>query len=316
MRVIIDTDPAMGVLGSDPEDAFAISYCLNSEDIDVAGVTVVNGNVPADLAYRNARHILDLHEARDVPLAVGPGRPISASRSDVLAWQELRRGQDVISPPVELPPIAAPAQIIDSVMSSAEPTTVLAIGPLTNLALAVLLEPRLAQRVTRIVAMGGKGRGPGNVTPEAEFNFWCDPDAAAIVLAAGWPITMVTLEVCHRVRMTRDLFDSVTIGTPFGKFAQQSCAPWFDMHLDEKATGFPLFDTLAAAVLRTPSLVSTERACVEVETSHGPAAGADACWLDHDVLGRPLASTNVDLAVDVDAEAFLDRFTARVLRRL
>lgn len=317
MRVVIDTDPAMGVLGSDPEDAFAISYCLNSSEIEVAGVTVVNGNVPADLGYRNARHILDLHDASDVPLAVGPTRPISPDRHDVLAWQNLRRRQEIISPPVgPMPPIDAPQQIIRCVLDSSEPTTVLAIGPLTNLALAVLLEPAIVDRVDRVVMMGGKGRIAGNVTPEAEFNFWCDPDAAAIVLAAGWPVTMVTLEVCHQVRMTRDRFDAATVQTPFGKFARESCAPWFDVHLEDKEVGFPLFDSLAAAVLSTPSLVTTEPAHVEVDASHGPAAGADACWLGHDVLGRPLESTNVELSVGVAAEAFLDLFGRRVLNRL
>lgn len=317
MKVVIDTDPAMGVLGSDPEDAFAISYCLNSSELDVAGVTVVNGNVPADLAYRNARYILDLHDAGHIPLAVGPTRPIGANRPDVLAWQNMRRGQPIISPPVAtMPRIGAPQQLVDTILAGDEPTTVLAIGPLTNLAMAVLLEPEITQRVQRIVLMGGKGRIGGNVTPEAEFNFWCDPDAAAIVLNAGWPITMVTLEVCHQTRMTRDRFDAVTIQTPFGKFAAESCAPWFDRHPDERDIGFPLFDSLAAAVLSAPELITTVPALVEVDTSSGPAAGADACWLGHDVLGRPLATTNVELSVAVDAEAFLDRFSRRVLDRL
>lgn len=317
MRVVIDTDPAMGVLGSDPEDAFAVGYCLAHDEVDVAAVTVVNGNVPADLGYRNARHILDLNGAADVPLAVGPARSLSPRRADVAAWQALRREQRVISPPLDaVPPVGAPQLIAETVMGSDEPVTVLAIGPLTNLALALLLEPRLADRVARVVVMGGKGRVAGNVTPEAEFNFWCDPEAADIVLAADWPLTLVTLEVCNQVRMTRELFDTAGTRTAFGAFARESCAPWFGVHPEDGDAGFPLFDTLAAAVVARPDLVRTERAHVRVDTSDGPAAGADVCWLGNDVLGRPLPTTNADLAVAVDAPAFLELFGKYVLERL
>lgn len=317
MRVVIDTDPAMGVLGSDPEDAFALSYCLAHDELDVAAVTVVNGNVPADLGYRNTRHILDLLGAADVPLAVGPTRSLSPRRTDVAAWQALRREQRVISPPLEsVPPVGAPQLLVDTVLGSAEPVTVLAIGPLTNLALGLLLEPRLAERVARVVVMGGKGRVGGNVTPEAEFNFWCDPEAAEIVLAAGWPLTLVTLEVCNQVRMTPELFDTAGTQTAFGAFARESCAPWFAAHPEDGTAGFPLFDTLAAAVVADPELVRTERAHVLVETSHGPAGGADACWLGSDVLGEPLTTTNADLAVAVDAGGFLELFGKYVLERL
>lgn len=315
VRLIIDTDPAMGVVDSDPEDAFALAFALNSPELQVAGVTAVNGNVPVRLAHANARHVLDLLDRSDIPLSAGPARPLMPHHRDQLAWQAKKASRPVITPRVspDDPQVGAPQQIIETLLNSEEPTTVLAIGPLTNLALAALLEPRIVSAVERLVIMGGKGRAPGNVTPAAEFNFWCDPEAAQIVLAQGWPITMVTLEVCHQVVLTRDQLIGRDLGTPMGAFAQRACASYFD--LQRQLRGFPLFDSLAAAVVLDPSLVRTTPAHVVVETS--PASvGADVCWLDVDVLGEPLPSTNVDLATEVDAGRFMTLFTERVLARL
>lgn len=315
MRLIIDTDPAMGVIDSDPEDAFALALALNSPELEVVGVTAVNGNVPVRLAYANAKHILHLLDRSDIPLSAGPARPLLPHHHDQLAWQANKAARPVITPGVSAddPPVGAPQQIVETLLRSDEPTTVLTIGPLTNLALAVLLDPRIVSAVARVVVMGGKGRAPGNVTPAAEFNFWCDPEAAQIVLAQAWPITMVTLEVCHQVVLTREQLLGRDLRTPMGEFAQEACASYFD--LQHQMGGFALFDSLAAAVVLDASLIRTKPAHVTVESSPS-SVGADVCWVDVDVLGEPLLSTNVDLATEVDVDRFMALFIDRVLDRL
>jgi inosine-uridine nucleoside N-ribohydrolase len=318
LRVVIDTDPAMGVLGGDPEDAWAVIMALNSPELDVAAVTVVNGNVPVGLGYQNARHLLGLLGRADLPLAPGPARPLMPHRTDQLRWQRAREQLPRIVPPSDHTVVRprAPQLLADTVLAGDEPATLIAIGPLTNLALALLAEPRMVQAVERVVIMGGTGREPGNVTPAAEFNFWCDPEAAAIVLAAGWPITLVTLEVCHRVRVTRDAFASVDGASPLSRFVHDACAPWLEVHEARGEEGFPLFDTLTVASVLEPKLIATRPALVEVELSAGPSAGASVIWFDRDVHGAPLAHTNAEVAVDVDVPAFLALYHDRILSRL
>lgn len=317
VRVIIDTDPAMGVLGGDPEDAFAVMLALNSPELDVAGITAVNGNVPVRLAHANAHHLLSLLGKDTMPLSAGPDRPLMPHRADQRRWQAAKLGLPrLISAPAEPQPVRAPQQIARQLIASPEPTTILAIGPLTNLALALLLEPGIVDRVERVVIMGGSGRIGGNVTPAAEFNFWCDPEAAAIVAAAGWPITLVTLEVCHQTRLTRTELEQAPMVTPVGRFARAACEPWLDSPEHDADRGFPLFDSLAAAVLLQPDIVKSRPAAVEVDTTAGPSAGADVIWFDHDVHGDPLSETNMDVAVEVDVERFQALFARRVLDRL
>lgn len=317
MRVVIDTDPAMGVLGGDPEDAFALLLALNSPELEVAGVTVVNGNVPLDLGFANAARLLELADAANIPLAAGPSRPLLPYRTEQLLWQAQKRQLPRLVP--EIAPMAAssaPALLAKSILDSSEPTVLVAIGPLTNVALALVLEPGIADAVERVVIMGGTGRGPGNVTPAAEFNFWCDPEAAAIVFAANWPVTLVTLDVCHQVRLARDVLSDVRRDTSLARHVWGSCAPWLDALDAAGEDGIPMFDTLTLATLVDATLVPTRPALVEIDTTQGPSAGASSIRWDTDVLGRPLPHTNADVSVGVDSRRFLDLFEERVLKRL
>lgn len=317
MRILIDTDPAMGVLGGDPEDAFAILMGLNSPELEVAGVTVVNGNVPVQLGYSNARHLLNLHGRSDVPLAAGPGAPLMPYRTEQRAWQQLKLDLPRLSPEAPTPrPASAPELIVQSILESTEPTTLVAIGPLTNVALAVLLEPQISEAVERVVIMGGTGREPGNVTPAAEFNLWCDPEAAAVVFAADWPITLVTLEVCLQVRLARQALESASTTSKLAEFVQASCASWLDTLEATGEEGIPMFDTLTLATLIDEGLVQTHRAWVEIDTTSGPSQGASSIWFEGDVLGRPLKKTNAAVSVGVDSNRFLDLFMELVLKRL
>jgi inosine-uridine nucleoside N-ribohydrolase len=318
MRVVIDTDPAMGVLGGDPEDAWAVIMALNSPELDVAAVTVVNGNVPVGLGYQNARHLLDLMGHAELPLAPGPARPLMPHRTDQLRWQRAKERLPRIVPPCDHTAVRprAPQLLADTLLAGEEPTTLIAIGPLTNIALALLSEPRIVDAVERVVIMGGTGREPGNVTPAAEFNFWCDPEAAAIVLAAGWPITLVTLEVCHRVHVTREALASINGNSPLSRFVHEACVPWLELHEVDGAGGFPLFDTLTVASVLRPELLTTRPALVEVDISAGPSAGATVIWFDRDVHGAPLTHINADVAVDVDVPAFLALYRDRILSHL
>ena len=199
MRIIIDTDPAMGTLGGDPEDSFAIMLGLNSPDVTVEGITVVQGNVPAEKGYSNAHHLLQLLGREDVPLRRGCLAPMNPDRSIQVNWLQQRHAAQQITDMVEPEGENADAVtfLIESVLASPGDITLVTIGPLTNVATAIQREPEFAPALNSIVMMGGTAECAGNISPAAEFNYWQDPEAADIVFRSGAELTMVGLDVCH-----------------------------------------------------------------------------------------------------------------------
>jgi inosine-uridine nucleoside N-ribohydrolase len=184
-RILLDTDPGI-------DDALALLLALASPEIQLEAITTVSGNVHVDLTTRNALALLELAGRMDIPVARGCEGPLLVKNVDAadvhgsngLGGIELPhpKSQPVVQHAVEL--------IIEKVMDAPGEITLVAIGPLTNIALAFRREPRIAQSVREVVIMGGALRVPGNVTPGAEFNIFCDPHAAHIVFHAGWPIRL------------------------------------------------------------------------------------------------------------------------------
>ncbi len=320
MQLIIDTDPGMGTLDTDPEDSLALALAAYSPEVELRLVTVVQGNVPVHHGYANAAHVLQLVGREDVPVKPGARQPlVPGRRPGPLAWLAERGAADRLIPAADLDevPTDAAAALVASVETSPEPVTLVAIGPLTNVANALSMRPEIAGRIGRLVVMGGAYEVPGNITPTAEFNFWMDPEAAQAVLDAGLHPTLVGLDVCHRTRLTKaDVGDEHD--TEFGKFVEASCASWFHDLEGAGDVGLHLFDSLAVAAALQPELLRTVPAWVAVETAGDLTAGTSVAYLPgaNSAWTRPSDATNADVAVEVDLEKFQALFAERVLAHL
>ena len=199
MKIIIDTDPGQ-------DDAAAIMLALGSPELEILGLTIVAGNVPLDLTTRNALMICELSGRLDVKVfsgAKGPliGPQVTAEHAHGKSGLD---GPDIFKPSITLQPRYAPDFLVETILKEDEKTVTLCpIGPLTNIALALKLEPRIAPRIKQIVLMGGGYFAQGNITPSAEFNIFADPEAAKIVFNCGAPIIMMPLDVTHQILTTK-----------------------------------------------------------------------------------------------------------------
>jgi inosine-uridine nucleoside N-ribohydrolase len=308
-RLIIDTDPGI-------DDAIALFAALASPEFDVAGLTTVFGNVTVETATRNALALLDIAGRGDIPVARGAAAPLAM---DYLGAIPHIHGEDGLGDGGEpAAPTRGPLDVsaAEFLCRAAPGATILAIGPLTNLALALRLRPDLDTEVEHVVVMGGNALGPGNATPAAEANMMNDPEAADVVFGARWPVTMVGLDVTHQVVLPGAGIDAVTAAdTPTARLLGRAI-PLYRAFLEKVSglAGIYLHDPSAVAYLLDPSLFRTERWPVRVETqgiSRGktwPSIGdtddaAPAAW-----QGRP----SVNVCVGVDAPGVLDLLTARL----
>ena len=197
-KIIIDTDPGQ-------DDAFAILLALGSPELDVVAVTAVAGNAPLGKTERNARQILELAGRPDIRVAPGCARPMVRP----LRTAEYVHGESGLEG-WDAPALATPALsvhgvdlIIDAIMAAPEgEITLCLLGPLTNIAMALVKEPRIARRIREIVLMGGGYFEGGNITPAAEFNIFVDPHAAHVVFASGAPLTMVPIDCTYKAILT------------------------------------------------------------------------------------------------------------------
>jgi inosine-uridine nucleoside N-ribohydrolase len=199
-KILIDTDPGI-------DDAMAIFYALESPDLDVVGLTTVFGNAHTSVCTTNALKLLEIADRTDIPVAQGADTPLAMPYRGPVAFVHGEDGQgDVFLPPPNSSPLAIDAAkfIIQTVMDSPGEITLVAVGPLTNLAVAMQLEPTLTSHVAEIVLMGGNAFVGGNASPAAEANILNDPEAADIVFGADCPIVMAGLDVTEKTIMTSD----------------------------------------------------------------------------------------------------------------
>lgn len=197
-KILIDTDPGI-------DDAMAIFYTLASPELDVVGITSVFGNAHTSVCTANALKLLEIADRADVPVAKGVDRPLAMPFRGPVAFVHGTDGQgDVfLAPPTTQPlPIDAAHFIVRSVMDAPGEITLVALGPLTNVAMALMLEPDLGSRLAAIVLMGGNAFCGGNASPAAEANILNDPEAADIVFGADCPIVMAGLDVTEKAVMT------------------------------------------------------------------------------------------------------------------
>jgi purine nucleosidase len=294
--VILDCDPGI-------DDAMAIVFACGHPGLDLAGLTTVSGNVDLAKVTRNALGVLELAGRPDVPVVAGSGQPLLRPPLDARSVH----GESGLGA-AELPPAQAAAAkghavdfLIDTIGSAPGEITLVAMGPLTNIALALRREPRLAGWVRDFVIMGGSA-GRGNVTPAAEFNIAADPEAAAIVFGAGWRVTMVGLDVTLQARATADIQDRMR---GLGRLGARLLLPGLLGYRGEPAQGDaaaggpPVHDVCAVALVAAPGLFSCVPARVDVETAGRWTAGMTVT--DFAALAE---SRNALVATSVDAPGF------------
>ena len=225
-KVIIDTDPGV-------DDAMAVLYACLSPRIELMGLTSIFGNVTTEIATRNALALLELAKA-DIPVAPGADKPIVQDQREP-AWEV--HGRDGFGDVPAITPERAPVGetaaefICRSVNENPGEVVLCPVGPLTNVALALKHDPSIASKVKGVTIMGGSIDDGGNVTPHAEANIWQDPHAAEIVFEADWPVTMVGLDVTHRVVCTPEDFAGLVESAPIlGGFLNQAAQFYFEFH--------------------------------------------------------------------------------------
>tara|TARA_R100000935_G_scaffold48744_1_gene73479 strand:+ start:4053 stop:4994 length:942 start_codon:yes stop_codon:yes gene_type:complete len=308
-KIIIDTDPGQ-------DDAVAILVALASpEEIDILGITCVAGNVPLDLTSRNARIVCELAGKRDVKIFAGCDRPLGR---DLVTAEHVHGktgldGPDLPEPTMSLAEGHAVDFIIDTLRENAPGTVTLCpLGPLTNIATALQKAPDIADRIAKIVLMGGGYFEGGNITPTAEFNIYVDPQAADIVFKSGAPIVVMPLDVTHKALVTKARNDAFrAIGTPAG-VAVAEMTDFFERFDKEKygSDGAPLHDPCVTAYLINPDLFSGRHINVEIETQSELTMGMTVA----DWWGVTDRAPNATFMSDLDADGFFALLTERLAR--
>lgn len=302
-RIIIDCDPGV-------DDAVALLLAFAApEAIELVGITTVAGNVPLADTTRNALRICALADRPDVPVYAGCARPILPGDRDPGGVHGSDGLGDIGLPdaPFGIRSQHAVDFIIETVTGAPGAITLCPIGPMTNIALALLKEPSLAAKIKHIVFMGGAAFCPGNSTPEAEFNVWFDPHAAEVVASSGVPLTMFGLDVTRHARMTADRMAALAAGA--GPITRASIAM-----MQHYGDGDPcLHDPCVIAFLLQPELFTGVEARLSVECSAGLSCGRTvAAVSDRHRQGRP---ATCKVVTDVDAEGLFHLLDER-LRRL
>jgi purine nucleosidase len=299
-QIIIDTDPG-------PDDGVAILTALGSPLIEVLGVCAVAGNVPLHHTVRNVRKILELAERQDVRVFAGAEAPLARPlfTAEYVHGETGFDGYELPEPTMPVQPQHAADFIAEEVLSRPPNTvTICALGPLTNIALDLERDERIAGRIKQVVWMGGALSEGGNVTPAAEFNCYVDPEAAARVLSSGVPVVMMPLDVTHKAHVMAQRIDRFRMmGNKVGPiFAELlTYAKQFDL---EKygADRAPMHDPTTVVWLLRPELFSGRQVNVEIETVSPLATGMTVIdWWG--VTDRP---TNAYVVRDIDAEGVYD----------
>lgn len=267
-HIIIDTDPGI-------DDAMAILFAHLAPEIELIGLTTIFGNVPVEQATDNACRLSDLMGGT-VPVAAGNAHPLNRKNDRYPAYVHGRNGFGDID---LQPPVTAPLSenavdfIIDCIRSRPGEITLVPIGPLTNIAMALEKAPDIASKVREVVLMGGAATVNGNVNPAAEANMISDPQAADRVFTAGWPVTMVGLDVTHNVLMDEAYLDGVhQPDKAIGGFLRRIVSFYLDFHRSTGVDGLFTHDPSTIAYLLKPELFKTQAGAIRVCTE-GIATG-------------------------------------------
>lgn len=296
-KIILDCDPGH-------DDAVAVLLAGSSEVIDLLGITVVAGNQTLEKTAKNALRVVQWL-GLDVPVYAGCGQPMI--REKVIAGDI--HGESGLDGPVfppldrDVQPMHAVEYMIRTLLASDGDITVVTTGPMTNLAMAMRMEPRIVEKIQRIVLMGGSYQN-GNVTPAAEFNIFADADAAYVCFTSGRPITMVGLDVTRKVLCYPEIVERMAkVGNKasrlfvdlMGHFCktQKEIFGW---------EGGPLHDPVTVAALIDPTLLTTKPMNAQIENRSVQSYGRTNC----DFFGYLQLPATADVAIDIDVEKFWD----------
>jgi purine nucleosidase len=289
--IILDCDPGV-------DDALAIAFAARHPGIELAGITSVAGNVGLDKTTANALAVADFVGAATVPVTAGCAVPLVRPAQDARTVHGDTGLGGAVLPPPSRDPAAGHAIdfIISTIAASPGEITLVATGPLTNVALALRREPRLAGWVRDFVIMGGSA-GRGNVTPAAEFNIWADPEAAAVVFGAGWTVRMIGLDVTLRARATGDVRAAMS---EFGRLGSELLLPALARYADSADGNPAVHDVCAVVSVAEPSVFGLTPALVRVETTGQLTSGMTVTEF------FPAIPPNAMVATEIDVGRFWD----------
>lgn len=301
-KIILDVDTGV-------DDALGIMLAVKSGHFDVIGITTVNGNVSMEKATENTCKILDLLEAgQDIPVVRGASRPLFRPPF----FEHRVHGEDGLGGALRDVVVTTkpsdgfgPDFMIEHVLKQPGQITLIMTGPLTNLALAVQKCPELVRHVKEVVFMGGVVKEHGNITPTAEYNMYVDPEAAKVVFHAGFPeLTMVGLDVTRRVLLNEEHIRQLG-DTAIARYVKESTATYTQRYFERNnVRACALHDPLAVGVAMCRELVTTRKLYVDIETKSELCDGQTVC----DFQCRLRKEPNMNVCLDVDAEAFFERF--------
>ena len=306
-RILFDTDPGI-------DDACAILLALASPELSLEGLSIVHGNCSVDQATINALSVLELANAGHIPVARGCELPLvqpsllapETHGNTGLGYAELPepRARPIVQHGIDF--------LIEKIMSSPGEITLVAIGPLTNLALAIRQEPRLVQAVREVIVMGGAIRYEGNTTALAEFNTYVDPHAAHIVCHSGMLITLVPLDVTYQCILTKaDVHRMRQVESPVTKFVEDATRFYMEFHDEfQSIDGCVINDPLALALTFAPELCTYREMPVDVDISGGISLGKTV----GDFYNYSKKPANMKVALAVKPREFMDLFVERIIR--
>ncbi|MDL0434514.1 MULTISPECIES: nucleoside hydrolase [unclassified Niallia] len=300
-KLILDVDTGI-------DDAIGILLAVKSKNFDLLGITTVSGNVSLNTATINTCKILDLLGSTEIPVVKGAESPLF--RKPV--FEHRIHGEDGLGGALKDIPVSneisdgfAPDFIINSILSFSGEVTLICTGPLTNLALAVKKCPQITKHVKKVIFMGGVVRGVGNITPTAEFNAYVDPEAAKIVLQAGFPsIVQVGLDVTRKALLTRDHIQQLK-DEKLASYLDESTSDYQQKYYSRyNVHACAMHDPLAVGIAINSKLVVTEKHYVDVETKSELCDGQFVC----DFQNRLNKEPNLEVCLEVDTEAFFEMF--------
>jgi len=296
-RILLDCDPGH-------DDAIAILLALASPEIELLGITTVAGNQTLEKTTANAIRILEFADRTEIPVAAGADRPLL--RDPYVA--KYVHGESGLDGP-DLPPahgVPVEEHAVDYLARNAAGATLVAVGPLTNVALLLARHPEA--RPKRVVLMGGS-IGLGNVTPAAEFNIWADPEAAARVFASGLDVTMIGLDVTHEALMTRADADRLRETGRTGRLVAELWDFYNRFHSQTYGfDGSPIHDAVAVAHVFSPGLVHTEHRHVAIDCSSDLCRGRTVV----DLWKRTEHEPNAEVGVGIDGRASIELLLERL----
>ena len=320
-KIIFDTD----FVYPPQDDAMALFFVLNCPELQILGITTVAGNDNVEIATADALKVLEVTGRTEIPVFRGAARPWIHQKSE---WDTGRRhgGWWSDAPAKERAGGFAKKKaesrsavdfLVSTIMQNPGQITTLALGPLTNVATAMRMEPNFARNVKQLVIMGGAVAalpdGAGNHTPNAEFNFYVDPEAAKVVLRSGIPIILSPLNVSRKANFTKESYDRIVAAdTPITRLIKQEMGPRYQAAQGRQMSMY-MYDQIAAVTLIAPELMKTRDMFVDVDDHYGPdygtSVGGDQIW--------PGAEGAQKMAVqyDLDWEKFINLYVERVTRK-